>query len=202
MIGILDYGLGNVRAFSNIYNELNVPCRVVSCENDMVDVRKFILPGVGAFDWAMKKFLTKDFVQSVLDKVLVKNFPILGVCVGMQMMLARSEEGSHDGFGWIQGQVQKFQLPEKPVLRLPHMGWNTVVNNPDHPLFEGIQNTNFYFLHSYFVNIENNDMAIAHTHYGTSFCSAFAQKNVMGVQFHPEKSHDQGVQLLKNFADI
>ena len=200
MITIVDYGLGNILAFRNIYSRLNIPIRIASNYVELEKAKKLILPGVGAFDWAMSR-LNASGMRDVLDQlVLGENTPVLGVCVGMQMMANGSHEGELPGLGWITGHVRK--LDENRLqgkTRLPHMGWNSVCAR-DHPLFNDIIDPQFYFLHSYSFYPEFLTSILGETTYGTRFASVVHRDNIFGVQFHPEKSHNCGVQLLRNFA--
>jgi imidazole glycerol-phosphate synthase subunit HisH len=203
MIGIIDYGVGNIKAFSNIYNKLNVPHKYVSMPEDFQGISKIILPGVGAFDYAMQQLQNSGIQNEIINLTLNKKLPLLGVCVGMQMFAQKSEEGNLPGLNWIDSTVDKFDYnflgKNNP---LPHMGWNSIEHN-NHPLFNGIDNSSkFYFLHSYFFNPKNSALSIASTNYGIEFCSAVSYENIFGVQFHPEKSHQSGTLLLKNFALI
>ena len=204
MIAIVDYGLGNVKAFQNVFNRLRIQNSIVKNRETLQDVKKIILPGVGSFDNAMN-LLNKSGMRETLDRlVLEDNVPVLGVCVGMQIMAKSSEEGSSPGLGWINAHVKKFsQGDEKPVLRLPHMGWNSIIQKSDSDLLVGItRESYFYFLHSfYFKNVIGSE-TLATTNYSKLFTSIVRSKNIYGVQFHPEKSHDAGVQLLKNYSGI
>ena len=203
MIGIIDYGMGNIKAFSNIYKSLNVPHKIVKVEEHLKDVEKIILPGVGAFDHAMRQLNRSGFLDALNDLVLNQKKPVLGVCVGMQMMANCSEEGVLNGLGWVDATVNKFNKEELNNEPLPHMGWNSVDCTIDNQLFKDIStNSRFYFLHSYYFNPENKDSSIALTGYGNKFTCAVNRGNIFGVQFHPEKSHHNGVQLLKNFSNL
>ena len=203
MIGIVDYGMGNIKAFSNIYKSLNVPHKVVKAEEHLKDVEKIILPGVGAFDHAMRQLNRSGFLDALNDLVLHQKKPVLGVCVGMQMMANCSEEGVLNGLGWIDATVNKFNKEELNNKPLPHMGWNSVDYTIDNQLFEGIgANPRFYFLHSYYFNPENKGNSIALAEYGKKFTCVVNRDNIFGVQFHPEKSHYNGVQILKNFSNL
>jgi imidazole glycerol-phosphate synthase subunit HisH len=200
MISIIDYGLGNVLAFRNVYEQLNVPVSVARSPADLAKSTKLILPGVGAFDRAMERFEASGMRGPVEELVFQQNVPVLGICVGMQMLAASSEEGKRAGLGWVDGTVRKFR--DHP-LALPHMGWNDVKPAPAARLFLGLENgARFYFLHSYyFVCLDPKDV-LAVSDYGGGFSCAVNRGNIFGVQFHPEKSHQCGGQLLRNFATL
>lgn len=201
MIGIIGYGLGNVSAFANIYKKLDIPHNILKKPEDFDGVSKLILPGVGAFDHAMNLFNDSGMREITEELVLNKSIPILGVCVGMQMMAETSEEGECDGLGWIKGNVVKFKTSElDDGAPMPHMGWNTVSTESDHELLTGLKNSRFYFLHSYHMQPENYEYILCKTYYGKSFCSIVKKNNFLGMQCHPEKSHDSGIQFLSNFA--
>jgi glutamine amidotransferase len=204
MIAIIDYGLGNVRAFANVYKKLNIPALTAKCADDLKSASKLILPGVGAFDHTMQ-MLEKSSMRPLLEEMVrYKNVPILGICVGMQMLANSSEEGSLHGLGWIEGKVKKFNPSLlKESFCVPHMGWNTVNIVKKNALQEKLDvNARFYFLHSYYFECQNREDIIAETDYGGKFASAVNYRNVYGVQFHPEKSHYWGTQLLENFARL
>lgn len=203
MISIINYGSGNVRAIANIYDQLNINYSIVDNPNDFpADTSKIILPGVGAFDETMSNLYNSGF-KNLLDlKVLQEKIPVLGICVGMQILALGSEEGKLPGLGWINGKVKKFELAKlnfKP--KIPHLGWNSInpeINNSK--LFDGIEfKKGFYFIHSYYFECDNSSNILSKTEYGTEFASAVNNENIYGVQFHPEKSHKNGIQLLKNF---
>lgn len=204
MITIINYGLGNIQAFVNIYKRLNIPVKIASDASDLKEVEKIILPGVGAFDWAMTR-LNESGMRSRLDEwVVEKKCPVLGVCVGMQMMAKNSDEGVLDGLGWVDANVKKFKKESfTHKTHLPHMGWNDVLLLKNTCLFKGFeQNARFYFLHSYYFEPHNPEDVLTVTDYNGSFTSAIRAGNVFGVQFHPEKSHQWGIHLLKNFAEL
>lgn len=204
MIAIIDYGSGNVRAFANVYKKLNIPALIAKCADDLKSANKLILPGVGAFDHTMQ-MLEKSGMRPLLDELVRhKHVPVLGICVGMQMLVNSSEEGSLPGLGWIEGKVKKFNPTLlKGSLCVPHMGWNNVIPVKKNALQEKLDgDARFYFLHSYYVECQNKEDIIAETDYGGKFASAVNYGNVYGVQFHPEKSHHWGTQLLENFARL
>lgn len=204
MIAILDYGLGNVRAFANVYKRLNLSFRVASRAEDLAGATHVILPGVGAFDEAMDLFEKSGLKDPVDELVLGRKVPLLGVCVGMQMLGLTSEEGSLPGLGWIDGVVRKFDVAGLlHKTRLPHMGWNQVRTSSDNPLWRDLPDgARFYFLHSYYFHCQSREKIIAESEYGSLFTCAVASGNIHGVQFHPEKSHANGIRLLKNFGEL
>ena len=199
MIALVDYGLGNIQAFANIYRRLNIPVQEARTADDLQRADKIVLPGVGAFDWAMTCLDASGMRTCLDDMVLIEKRPVLGICVGMQMMARRSDEGDLSGLGWIDAEVRHLEADR---LQLPHMGWNDVVPVETDCLFGNIDSPRFYFLHSYYFAPSNPDQVLATTEYGGVFASAVRCGLIFGVQFHPEKSHDWGVQLLKNFAEL
>jgi imidazole glycerol-phosphate synthase subunit HisH len=204
MITIINYGLGNISAFANVYKRLNIPVTIATRREELKDAGKIILPGVGAFDHAMT-LLQKSGMRETLDElVLEKKIPVIGICVGMQILAKSSDEGILPGLGWIDGVVKKFDASLiKHKTRLPHMGWNTIKPINGNGLFESLpEDPRFYFLHSYYFHCNNKVNTIANTQYGIEFASAVNSENIYGVQFHPEKSHENGIQLLNNFANL
>lgn len=203
MIGLVDYGLGNIQAFANIYRRMGIEAFIVSSPIDLCRTSKIILPGVGSFDWAMK-CLQKSGLRDALDReVLELKKPVLGVCVGMQMMARSSEEGAEPGLGWVDAQVVKFDTSlREEKMHLPHMGWNKVKAIALDTLFRGLDDPQYYFLHSYYMLPDQPDQILATSYYGVEFTSAVCIDNVFGTQFHPEKSHEWGAKLLKNFAEL
>ena len=204
MISILDYGSGNINAIQNIYERLNIPSELISSVGEIEKAERIILPGVGAFDETISTLREKGIVDILNSRVEKGNLLILGICVGMQMLGNCSEEGSLAGLGWIPGEVKKFDknlIQGKP--KLPHLGWNSISIVKDCPLFKGIdEEMGFYFVHSYYYNCMYEENVLTTTDYGITFHSAISRGNVYGVQFHPEKSHDNGIQLLRNFAEL
>ena len=201
MITIIDYGLGNIRSFVNLYERLNIKTKVANSTDDIISATKIILPGVGAFDYAMSK-LNKSGMREELEKrVLIDKVPVLGICVGMQILGDSSEEGTMKGLGWIKGANKKFKISEKSIL--PHMGWNNMYNLKKNKIFENInESSRFYFLHSYYFECENQENELARTFFEINYTSAINEDNIYGIQFHPEKSHSSGIQLLHNFSKI
>jgi imidazole glycerol-phosphate synthase subunit HisH len=204
MIAIIDYGLGNVKAFANVYYRLNIPAMIVKRPSELRNVSKVILPGVGAFDYAMQKLEQSGMRQFLDEIVLHRHVPVLGICVGMQMFACSSDEGSMPGLGWIDGVVKRFNFSSlKNPLIIPHMGWNNIKPIKINGLFQELDHdARFYFLHSYYFQCKKNEDTIAVTDYGGEFTCAVNSGNIFGIQFHPEKSHQWGIQLLDNFAKL
>ena len=204
MITLIDYGVGNISAFLNIYKQLNIPAKTAKTEKDLHDADKIILPGVGHFDYAMQRFNNSGMRDKVNDLVLIEKKPVIGICVGMQMMAKRSDEGILEGLGWIDAVVNKFDDAQRSAkMPLPHMGWNDVYPVTDNPLFKNLEKeARYYFLHSYYFQCHNSQDIIAEAEYGIKFTCAVNHHNFYGVQFHPEKSHHFGIQLLRNFAEL
>ena len=204
MITILDYGSGNINALKNIYERLNIPYDFATTIEQIAKADHILLPGVGAFDETISTLQRKGFSEILNKKILEEKVPILGICVGMQMLADTSEEGTLNGLGWIPGKVKKFDknlIPDKP--KIPHLGWNSVEISRNCSLFEDIDpEVGFYFVHSYYFECADESDIICKTMYGNTFHSAVNRENVYGVQFHPEKSHDNGIQLLRNFARL
>lgn len=202
MITLIDYGVGNIFAFQNVYKRLNIPTKIAKTSDDLEAAEKLILPGVGSFDFAMNQLNNSGMREKLDQLVLETKIPIIGICVGMQMMGNRSDEGKSDGLGWINADILKFD--ENLIshrTKLPHMGWNDVVPVANHPLFEGLEkDAIFYFLHSFYFKCKNPHESIAVSDYGIKFTSAVNYNNIYGIQFHPEKSHQNGEKLLYNFA--
>lgn len=204
MIAILDYGLGNLRAFANMFRHLNMPCAVASTPAAIAEADKVILPGVGSFDHAMQRLRASGLIEPLQEAVLAKGKPVLGVCVGMQMLARSSEEGQEPGLGWIEGDVRRITFPDTEARGLlPHMGWSTISPRAGEPLFEDMDEAlGYYFLHSYrFVADHDADVA-ALADYAAPFHCAVRRDHIIGVQFHPEKSHHNGLRFLKAFGEL
>jgi len=204
MIGIIDYGLGNIKAFDNIYKRLNISFKRVQIKTDLIDVDRIILPGVGAFDTAIEN-LQRSGLKEVLDElVLEKKIPILGICVGMQILAKSSDEGNLPGLSWIDAVVKMFDRSKlSNNMPLPHMGWNGIEIKKKNPLLKNIDSdSRFYFLHSYYFYCNDQNDIVATANYGEEFTCIINHDNIYGVQCHPEKSHQKGIQLLKNFGEL
>ncbi|WP_038335969.1 MULTISPECIES: imidazole glycerol phosphate synthase subunit HisH [Empedobacter] len=204
MIAIVDYGVGNIAAFLNIFKELGIDCFVAKTNDDLVKATKLILPGVGHFDFAMQKLENSGMIETLNQQVLINKIPILGICVGMQMMANESEEGTSKGLEWISAKVKMIDTSKlNQNTLLPHMGWNSIHIKKDSYLFKNFQEQeDFYFLHSYFMNCEEKKHVLATVNYGEEIAVVVQKDNIYGMQCHPEKSHQIGVKFLENFANL
>jgi glutamine amidotransferase len=204
MIHVVDYGLGNVQAFLTLYKRLGFEATRAKTAVDLVGASKIILPGVGAFDHAIELLDQSGMRPTLETLVLQEKVPVLGICVGMQILASSGDEGRLPGLGWVPGKVRSFRSDERSAsLPLPHMGWNDVHSKPRLPIFAGLESdARFYFLHSYFFECDEPSHDAATASYGLDFSCAVSAGNIYGVQFHPEKSHHFGTKLLKNFAEL
>lgn len=204
MIAIIDYGVGNIKAFANIYKNLDIPFKVAKSVNDLEDVTKLILPGVGSFDHAMQSLQNSGMKERLDELVLEEKLPVLGICVGLQMLAKSSDEGKLDGLGWLDAHVKKFDESKlSSMTPLPHMGWNNIKIVQDNALLKNLdKDARFYFLHSYFIASEHEEMVAANATYSETFTSIVHKDNIYGIQPHPEKSHQNGITLLKNFGEL
>jgi len=203
MIVIVDYGMGNLAAVRNMLAKIGVPAAVSSDPLEIMQAQKLILPGVGAFDSAVTNLEQRGLRDVLNTMVLTRRTPVLGICLGMQLMTSSSEEGKLRGLGWIDAQTVRFQLEAlEKRYPVPHMGWNTVKQARPHPLFpDSDEEQRFYFVHSYYVRCVHSGDVLTKTMYGHEFVSGFQRDNIAGFQFHPEKSHKYGMRLLKNFNE-
>jgi glutamine amidotransferase len=206
MITVVDYKIGNLGSVLNMFKKINVPAQVSNDPQVILNSDGLLFPGIGRFDYAMSALKESGLVPVLEDFVFEKKKPLLGICVGFQMMAEHSEEGDCEGLSWFKARVNKFRFLENSSLRIPHMGWNTVQLEPtvqNHPLMKFDETeTRFYFAHSYYVSSSFSQQLLGKTEYGVLFDSALADKNLFGVQFHPEKSHRFGMRLFQNFGNI
>ena len=199
MIAIIDYGLGNLGSIQNMLKKIGENSKIISNPKELYESKKIILSGVGSFDTGMNNLINRGWIDVLNKLVLNDSIPILGICLGMQLMTQSSEEGSQKGLGWVSAITEKFKFEDKQY-KIPHMGWNDVTFKKKSKLFESVElDQKFYFVHSYYIKTINNCDIIFKTNYGNEFVSGFEYKNIAGVQFHPEKSHKFGMKLLENF---
>ncbi|MFL1915364.1 imidazole glycerol phosphate synthase subunit HisH [Plesiomonas shigelloides] len=204
MIRIVDYGVGNIQAFLTLFKRLGIQAMRASSPEDLNDATRLILPGVGHFDHAMQQLNDSGLRPALEEAVLGKGIPIIGICVGMQMLADCSDEGSLSGLGWIPGKVRSFSSnPLTSNLPMPHMGWNDLQVKSGTTLFsQGFSEApQFYFLHSYYYDAVDKSNVVATANYGIDFDVVISKGHIHGVQCHPEKSHHWGAQLLKNFVE-
>jgi imidazole glycerol-phosphate synthase subunit HisH len=201
VITIVDYGLGNLGSVRNMLKRIGVPATITGDLDTIAKAEKLLLPGVGAFDNAMER-IDSSGLRPVLDhKAMVERIPVLGICLGMQLLMHSSEEGERPGLGWIAGGAYRF--PAEGSLKVPHMGWNLVEVAGDSPLTRDLpEESRFYFVHSYYVRADDEKHAVLKARHGVPFDAALQRDNIFGAQFHPEKSHRFGMKLLENFARI
>lgn len=201
MIAIVDYGMGNLGSIQNMLRRIGVAAEVTGDAAVLAGAAKILLPGVGAFDTAMER-INASGLRTVLDrKALEERVPIMGICLGMQLLTRGSEEGTLPGLGWVPAATRRF--PRTPALNVPHMGWNVVTSVRDSPLTRGLEpETRYYFVHSYYVQVDDLRDTILQAHYGVTFDAVIGRGNLYGAQFHPEKSHRFGMALLSNFARL
>jgi glutamine amidotransferase len=206
MITIIDYGMGNLGSIVNMFRKIGLQAVATAEPAAIEQADKLLLPGVGAFDTAMTRIRQQGLLELLNRKALVEKVPILGICLGMQLLADSSEEGILPGLGWIPARTLAFKGRIDTIrYKVPHMGWNIVEKHTESPLtddFESFEEPRFYFVHSYFVQCDNDRHSILKTAYGLRFDSAIQNGNIYGVQFHPEKSHTFGMQLFRNFARL
>jgi imidazole glycerol-phosphate synthase subunit HisH len=203
MIAIVDYGMGNLGSIKRKMDLIGTKSIITSKIEELRECNKLILPGVGHFAKAVSEIKRRGLWDFISDQVLAERKMILGICLGMQLLAKKSEEGNAEGFGWIDAEVIKFRVSDGIKFKVPHTGWNTINLTNRSSLFNGIDSdSEFYFVHSYHLQCNNSDCILAETLYDYSFVSAVHKENIYGVQFHPEKSHNAGEKLLRNFIDL
>ena len=199
-IAVVDYGAGNIGSVLNLFSKIGARAVRASTPEQLLAAPRLLLPGVGAFDHCMKALSGSSLVPALNDAVRHRQTPFLGICVGFQMLFAGSDEGTLPGLNWLPGRVVAFDRSKLLAHhKIPHMGWNNIHFAKSHPLFASLDPARFYFVHSYHAVLDQTDDAIAYAQYGYDFCCAAGRDNIVGVQFHPEKSHRFGMQLFKNF---
>lgn len=203
MIAVIDLNMGNIGSVSNMLSYIGQNSFVTSNPTDLYNANKIILPGVGNFDTAMRNLKSLEFIYPLLDNVMNLKKPILGICLGMQILTKSSEEGMQEGLGLVDGKTVSFKKNISDNYKVPHMGWNKIFSKKETDLDINLNSdAEFYFAHSYFVEINDKNVQKITTEYGINFVSGFQYKNIYGVQFHPEKSHRHGMQILTNFANL
>lgn len=202
MITIVNYGMGNLGSIANMYKRIGFATQITSDLDVIRKAEKILLPGVGAFDGAMERINQGGFREVLDHKAKVEKVPVLGICLGMQLLTESSEEGVLPGLGWIPGKATRFRFDD-PSLKVPHMGWNRVEIVNETPMTIGLPSEpRFYFVHSYYVTTSHRQDAMLSTTFGHSFDSGIFHDNIFGAQFHPEKSHKFGMKFLENFARL
>ena len=203
MISVLDYGAGNVGSVIRMIERAGGTAQRIASAEEVLAARKLVIPGVGAFNHGMAQLSSRELLPALNSSALEARIPVLGICLGMQLMCRSSEEGALPGLGWVDADVVRFPVPETNGLRVPHMGWNTLRVVRENPLLstDGAEQR-FYFVHSYRVSCNDPADPIALTRYGEDFVAAFQRENLFGVQFHPEKSHRFGMELMRRFVEF
>ncbi len=203
MITIIDYGLGNLRSVQKSFERANLNVKISNDLNEINKADKLVLPGVGHFGKGMKNLKSSGLIDVLNERVLIKKTPILGICLGMQLMTKYSEEGNSEGLGWIDASTIRFQKDIEKKYKVPHIGWNSIDIINDNPFLNKIKNNSqYYFVHTYYVLCKKKKEVMTESNYGIKFHSSFQKDNVFGVQFHPEKSFSVGLQMLENFSKI
>jgi glutamine amidotransferase len=202
-VTIIDYNQGNIGSIVNMVNKVGFSCNVAKSATEISHAKRLILPGVGSFDSGISKLNNFDFFDVLLENIVQKKIPILGICLGMQLLFESSEEGSIKGLSLIKGSCLKFKFSKNSPFKVPHMGWREITIKKDNLLFKGLDNeARFYFAHSFFCSAEDNSVVTATANYGLDFHAAIESENLYGVQFHPEKSHKFGMQVFRNFLNV
>jgi glutamine amidotransferase len=203
VITIVDYGLGNRGSILNVMRRVGIDGRISADAAEIAAAERLILPGVGAFDAGMANLAERGLVEPLRHAVLDRRIPILGICLGMQLLVDGSSEGKLPGLGFVKGQCLRFDPAQSAApIKVPHMGWSELEVSKPSELWQNMTAPRFYFVHSYYVVCEQTGTVSANAKYGTTFAAAFEQENIYGVQFHPEKSHRFGMRLIENFAKV
>ena len=203
MLVVIDYGINNSSSVVRMIQKVGGNVRLGTKPHDLLEASKIVLPGVGHFDEGMKLLNESGFSESIKECVLNKKIPVLGICLGMQLLCECSEEGTQKGLGLVPAEVLHLEDSSREELKIPHMGWNTLeITRPNPLIQESPEEQRFYFVHSYYVQPRSDELCIARTLYGTKFCSALNSENIFGVQFHPEKSHRFGISLMRKFVGL
>ena len=203
MITIVDYQMGNLHSVKRAFNRLGVEVNIATTPSEIVTAKKLILPGVGHFGKAMEHLKVTGLQDALNEAVLVKKTPVLGICLGMQLMTTFSEEGDCKGLGWFDADVVRFQVKDTLHFKIPNIGWNSIQQKKESLLMREIGPDNsFYFVHSFHVRTSDPTIVLGTSNYESDFVCALEKENIFGVQFHPEKSHESGFQLLKNFSEL
>jgi glutamine amidotransferase len=202
-VTVINYGMGNTGSVMNMLRKIGVSAKLASDPGDLLDATRIVLPGVGAFDNAMIKLRESGYIEVLNQKVITEKVPILGICLGMQLFSKNSEEGMKPGLGWLDAETIRFKSePGSKQIKIPHMGWNTVQISQNTCLFPlNDQDIRFYFVHSLYIKCNNPNDVLTQTDYGGTFTSAVCRQNILGTQFHPEKSHRFGMNFFKAFSN-
>jgi glutamine amidotransferase len=203
MICVIDCGLGNINSVIRMINKVGGQARSVSQPEEVLEAEKLILPGVGHFDNGMNRIREGGLYEPLIKKITEGHTPILGICLGMQMLCTKSEEGDSGGLGVIDAEVRRFSFDDNSNLKIPHMGWNEIEVPRENAILESSSaEQRYYFVHSFHVCPQDQGIVIAYADYGLRFCAAFQQGQIFGVQFHPEKSHSFGMDLMRKFSSL
>ena len=202
-LAIIDYGMGNLNSVKKKLDRLKTTASITSNPKDIIKADKIILVGVGHFAKAMKNIKELNLLDTLNEVAIIKKKPVLGICLGMQLMAKDSEEGNTEGLGWLDANVRKMQVDDTLKFKIPHTGWNKITQSKKSHLMKGIpESSEFYFVHSYYLRSNETSNILNETEYSFKFTSAIEKDNIFGVQYHPEKSHDVGEILLKNFISL
>ncbi|MBI2636145.1 imidazole glycerol phosphate synthase subunit HisH [Candidatus Peregrinibacteria bacterium] len=201
MIAVIDYGMGNLRSISKAIAYVGGDVLVTRDPEKIRKAERLVLPGVGAFGQGIANLRSFGLIPVLEEEILLKKKPLWGICLGMQLLATSSEEfGRHAGLNWIPADVKRFEFSESARLNVPHVGWNSVRFSKNHPVTGSVKQADFYFVHSYYVRLKNDDLTVGTCDYGGGFTACFARDNIFATQFHPEKSQETGLEMLGNFC--